>query len=803
MKPTLRRLILPGGFLAVAIVAVLTGQSGTLVREPYLQRVSATEATVVWATAGPGAAEVRYRRVGAASVLTAPAVTTLFTAGQTGMASDYYQHEARLTNLAKGAAYTYDVFVGGLDLTAATDQLKTAPPVGTGPVSFVVFGDSGSGTANQTALANRIAAGFDAGRWDFALHTGDVVYPSGTYQLLTDRFFSVYEGWLRRRPIFMAVGNHEDYANGGRPYLDLFALPENGDYTRFPDHRERYYSFDYGPIHFIALDTQLAFMGNTRRQEQLNWLVRDLEATSQPWRIVFFHVPGYGSSEGASTVNVRYNLQPIFERYGVQLVLAGHQHSYARGTPWREAPALYSPVVHVVSGGGGAGLNDAPLGPWGAAGRKAFHYLSARATDCRTGNSCELSLQAEDVNGLPFDAFTLPLRAQQQDASPPDIAWVSPAYGATVTGKTARLAASANDDQQVVKVDVWVDGDLRLVDSDPPFEWQWDTTRELNGPHTLQLRAFDVGGRARISETRLVTVNNAPPSVHLLSPAAVERAFTTMPYRIRWAAGAGSSPLKVIRVDVSSDGKIFAPLAGCSALPPSARECLWSAPSPASNRSKVRVVVTDGLGREAVVTSDTFSVQSGVPNLTVGFPNKAIVVGRGATHLLKWSSSFGVTAPMRIELSRDGGATWEVLAADHPSSLGTFRWVVTGPLTNRALLSVTALNEPISDVSDVTFTIAEPTLAVTVPSASTAWLANARMQVRWSSNLGAVDRFNVRLSTDGGATFPFLLAGSVAATDITATVTVPPVPTNAARVRVESLSNPAWVATSPSFRIVP
>jgi hypothetical protein len=83
-------------------------------------------------------------------------------------------------------------------------------------------------------------------------------------------------------------------------------------------------------------------------------------------------------------------------------------------------------------------------------------------------------------------------------------------------------------------------------------------------------------------------------------------------------------------------------------------------------------------------------------------------------------------------------------------------------------------------------------------------VANTRVAVRWSSNLGAVDRFNIRLSTDGGATFPTLLAGSVAATDATASITVPSLSTSSARVRIESLSNPAWVATSPAnFRIVP
>jgi phosphodiesterase/alkaline phosphatase D-like protein len=212
--------------LAGAVAARATSASlQPLVREPYLQKVSAAEATVVWASVEPGPAEVRYRIDGAPDFDIAPAVTTLFPASLTGMNTEYYQHVATLTGLSPATTYSYDVFVGGIDATAVTDQLTTAPSLGVGTVRFIVFGDSGSGTAAQQRLAELIAADSRADRWDFALHVGDVAYPKSSYQFLHERFFAFYQEWLRRRPIFLAIGNHEDYAANGKPYLDLFVLP--------------------------------------------------------------------------------------------------------------------------------------------------------------------------------------------------------------------------------------------------------------------------------------------------------------------------------------------------------------------------------------------------------------------------------------------------------------------------------------------------------------------------------------------------------------------------------------------------
>ena len=111
-------------------------------------------------------------------------------------------------------------------------------------------------------------------------------------------------------------------------------LPENGA-SNVPDHKERYYSFNYGPIHFVALDSELAFLDLTRRQAQVNWLMNDLAETSRNRRIVFFHRPPYSSGFHGSDAQLQQAFGPIFEQR-VQLVINGHEHNYERLVPWRE-----------------------------------------------------------------------------------------------------------------------------------------------------------------------------------------------------------------------------------------------------------------------------------------------------------------------------------------------------------------------------------------------------------------------------------------------------------------------------------
>jgi hypothetical protein len=375
----------------------------SIVHAPYLQQVSATGAIVVWATREPGTARVRYRD-GAGMTTTADATSTLYPASRTGMGG-YYRHVARLRGLMPSSTYTYDVELNGVDPLPESHRLTTAPPPNSGAVSFIAFGDSGTGSAEQRQLA----ALMSADTFDIALHAGDLAYGSSdglgaaTHATTTDWFVSMYRGWLSSAAVFPSLGNHDSRAANfdGRPYLDIFELPPGAAAGAYPDHAERYYAFDYGPAHFVALDTELAFQDPARRAEQLAWLEADLASSAAPWKIVYFHrSPFSAGGEHGSDLAVRQAFSPLFEKYGVQLVISAHEHTYERTKPWRVG-TIGTPVTYIVTGGGGAPLYPAGTASWTAVSGSFHHYVKGSAT------ACTLTVEAIGIDGTRKDAVTL------------------------------------------------------------------------------------------------------------------------------------------------------------------------------------------------------------------------------------------------------------------------------------------------------------------------------------------------------------------------------------------------------------
>ena len=469
-----------------------------LVREPFVQQVSGSSATIVWASREPGPASVR------ANAQSFAATSTLYPATRTGLSYDYYQHEATVGGLAPATSYAYDVFVGSTDVNATADQFRTAPASGSGTVRFIAFGDSGTGSTAQRTLASVMASD----TFDLAVHTGDIAYGNSggtgdaTYATFQSWFFDIYEDWLRRRPFFPSPGNHDTRLsnNWGRAYLDVFVLPEDAGAGSYPDHAERYYSYDYGPVHFVSLDTERAFQDTTRRAEQLRWLEADLAATTQPWKIVYFHRSPYSSGEehGPDPV-VQGAFGPLFERYGVQLVISGHDHGYERSVPWRASTdRARQAVTYVVAGGGGGPLYPMGRSAWTAASASRHNYVRT------TVSGCTARIEAVGTSGEVFDATTLDRCAQATDAGVPQVSFASPASGATVSG-TVTVEANADDDVRVEKVDLWVDGRLHAIDTAAPYEFTWNTTGLAAGSHALELRAYDIDGN-RSTRTQAVTV---------------------------------------------------------------------------------------------------------------------------------------------------------------------------------------------------------------------------------------------------------------------------------------------------------
>jgi len=386
---------------ATIVAKAASGGAVTLLRQPYLQQVTSSSAIVAWATTEPGPAEVRFQSDSGAGG-GAAAFTRLVPTTVTGLPSPYYQHEATLTGLTPATSYTYRLIIGGVD-AETTDRLTTAPPPGSGTVRFLAFGDSGIGSPEQRQLATRMTAE----TFDLALHTGDVTYGTasttgaGGYPQLQSWFFDIYRDWLRSHPVFPTIGNHDDEANFAAPYRDDFVLPSNGASATYPDHAERFYSFDFGPAHFVVLDTELAFQDPARRSAQISWLVDDLLRTSQPWKIAVFHRPPFSAGgEHGYDLTVRAEFVPIFEQYGVSLVLNGHEHDYERTIPWQQTSGG-KPVTYVVTGGGGARLYPAAVGPWTAVSRSVFHYVRGAIS------TCTITLEAVGLDTAVFDSTTL------------------------------------------------------------------------------------------------------------------------------------------------------------------------------------------------------------------------------------------------------------------------------------------------------------------------------------------------------------------------------------------------------------
>jgi hypothetical protein len=216
----------------------------------------------------------------------------------------------------------------------------TSPPRGhSTPTRIWVIGDSGvfdTGYGDVVSVREayyRYAAGR---RTDVFLALGDNAYLSGTDREYQNNFFNVFPSLLKQTPVWPTIGNHETYAVpvGQRiPYLDIFSLPTRGEAGGVPSGTENYYSFDYGNIHFVCLDSMT--QDRSSNGPMANWLRQDLAANTNLWTIAFWHHPpfslgSHNSDWEIELIQMRENIVPIIEAYGVDLVFSGHSHNYER-----------------------------------------------------------------------------------------------------------------------------------------------------------------------------------------------------------------------------------------------------------------------------------------------------------------------------------------------------------------------------------------------------------------------------------------------------------------------------------------
>ncbi|HKQ39756.1 MAG TPA: metallophosphoesterase family protein [Verrucomicrobiae bacterium] len=293
-----------------------------MTRGPYLQSGTPTSIIVRWRTSLPTQSEVHYG-------------TNAANQNNFAIDSDLTsEHTLKVSGLSPDTRYYYSIVDAGVPLASGSDHFFVTAPSGAKPTRIWVLGDSGTAGSAAAAVRDAYTAFTGSRHTDLWLMLGDNAYPIGTDENYTAAVFDMYPDMLRKSVLWSTIGNHETY-NGEAPlpYFSIFTLPTRAEAGGVPSGTENYYSFDYGNIHFVCLDAMTR--DRTTTGPMASWLEQDLAANTNEWLIAFWHHPPYtkGSHDSDSEIELiemRQNMLPILESYGVDLVLCGHSHSYER-----------------------------------------------------------------------------------------------------------------------------------------------------------------------------------------------------------------------------------------------------------------------------------------------------------------------------------------------------------------------------------------------------------------------------------------------------------------------------------------
>jgi predicted MPP superfamily phosphohydrolase len=294
-------------------------------------------------------------------------------------------------NLKPGTVYAYRVGDGAH--WSAWNQFRTADI--SGDFSFIYLGDAQNDLRSRWSRSIRRAFQQEPNA-RFIMHAGDLINRSNT----DSEWGEWYEGAGFIHQMIPAVptpGNHE-YTRDSLRQLVLdphwkvqFELPKNGPSQL----QDAVYYLDYQDLRVISLNSQLIMLDSAIAGVQERWIEQVLAASPKRWNIVLMHHPVYSTAKNRDNTILRERFKPIFEKYGVDLVLQGHDHTYARGAVGRERPVYLLSVA-------GPKMYDSDSDRWmEVSASRTQLYQVIRITDNR------LYFSSYKLNGQLFDSFEL------------------------------------------------------------------------------------------------------------------------------------------------------------------------------------------------------------------------------------------------------------------------------------------------------------------------------------------------------------------------------------------------------------
>lgn len=338
----------------------------------------------------------------------------------TGEGPAYAFYQADATGLTPGTAYRYRVSDGA---TPSPTYTFTTAVGGSAPFRAAVVGEVHIGDAVQpgwpTPAWAPTAAQIQKSGAKFTVSAGDNIN-EGYRESDWERLFDATPTFFGSVPYLSAVGNHETYGSFGAGipspfYFAAFPQPTNGSGNG------RYYSYDYNGVHFAVLEanpeTQRAFF-----DQEVRWLKKDLASAARRTRfqVVIDHSPPFHSKTSRVTPyqnpEFREQLVPLMDKYGVELVVSGHDKHYVRSFPLngkRDARAIPSISPKIVRPGKGTTYVEVTSTgqfytnflqqPW----MQRFVPKTAAYLQLDFGRNT-ISAQAVQPDGNAIDAFSIP-----------------------------------------------------------------------------------------------------------------------------------------------------------------------------------------------------------------------------------------------------------------------------------------------------------------------------------------------------------------------------------------------------------
>jgi predicted phosphodiesterase len=240
---------------------------------------------------------------------------------------------AKTAGVIRSALAGLVALITALSVTGAAQNVTL--PLAKDSTRFAVIGDTGTGEKPQYEIGRKLEEFRQRIDFKFTIMVGDNIYGSERPQDFNKKFELPYKPLLDAGVMFYAaLGNHDD--------------PNQIFYKPFNMNGERFYKFTKGNIDFFALDS------NYMDRKQLDWFERALEESKAAWKMAFFHHPLYSSGDAhGSEEDLRTLLEPLFVKYGMDVVFAGHEHFYERVKPQKG--------IHYFTCGGSAKLRKGDI----------------------------------------------------------------------------------------------------------------------------------------------------------------------------------------------------------------------------------------------------------------------------------------------------------------------------------------------------------------------------------------------------------------------------------------------------------